>query len=93
MMNGKPIHPVQAEGTLPTAEFHPSDKAAFARLNQRRIALINKEFDQGLSDKEKAELEQLQAAMDRFLEENMPLPFDILEQAKECAKREGLLGD
>jgi hypothetical protein len=93
MMNGKPIHPVPAEGTPPPADFHPSDEAAFARLNQRRIALIDKELEKGLSDKEKAELEQLQAAMDRFLEENMPLPFDILERAKECAKREGLLGD
>ena len=42
--------------------------ADWTAKKQRRVALINQKYDQGLSQKEEAELEQLQEEMDRYLE-------------------------
>jgi hypothetical protein len=59
--------------------------------NLRRIELINRDLDSRLSEAERAELEQLQAEIDRYLEQQSPLPFEFIEQLKRSASAEGLL--
>jgi hypothetical protein len=59
--------------------------------NRRRAELIEKKFSTGLTATEDAELERLQEDMDRYLDATWPLPFDILEDIRECARREGLI--
>jgi predicted DNA-binding antitoxin AbrB/MazE fold protein len=61
--------------------------------NPRRIELINKETDTGLSAEEAAELNRLQAELDQALQRDNPLPWDKLHAIEDCAKREGLLND
>jgi hypothetical protein len=79
--------------TATTSALPPDDTAQRARTNQRRIELINKELDVGLTPAEAAELQQLQAAIDLYLQTHLPLPMDVLQQLQDAARREGLLND
>jgi hypothetical protein len=83
-------------GPQPAAEDGDRESARtqeWARNNRRRIGLINRELDGGLSATEQPELRQLQAELDQYLDQRWPLPFDRLPEAREAARREGLLRD
>jgi hypothetical protein len=55
--------------------------------NRRRIFLINKEFDEGLTASEKAELRELQEDVDRHVDALHPLPTREVSQLLETARR------
>ena len=56
------------------------------RLNQRRLGLIDKDIEYGLSAAEKAELDGLEKKAQDHLDANAPVSFGIIEQAsEECA--------
>jgi hypothetical protein len=55
--------------------------------NRRRIFLINKEFDEGLTASEKAELRELQEEVDRHVDALHPLPTREVSQLLEKARR------
>lgn len=57
----------------------------WAVTNRRRIALIVKQFTEGLGPDEEGELQQLQAQADRYLDEVAPLPFEHLRDLEERA--------
>lgn len=54
--------------------------------NYRRVFLIDKKFQGGLSRAEEAELEELQAEHGAFLDAIQPLPFDKLEKLEAFAR-------
>lgn len=75
-----------SDQTIPSAS--PS---GWPGKNARRLELIDKTVGKGLTAAETEELRELQKECDRFLEVLQPLPFDVLEQVKACARREGLI--
>jgi hypothetical protein len=80
-----------AEASLPTAPVNGAGQSA--QRNQRRIELINKEGDNGLTPEEAAELDHLQVQIDQVLQRDQPLPWGKVRALEECARREGLLTD
>jgi hypothetical protein len=60
-----------AQGLLGSALSKIAEVAAWLRAHQRRAELIRKRRDLGLTPEERAEFEQLQAAVDQW-----PAPFD-----------------
>jgi hypothetical protein len=54
--------------------------------NQRRIHLINKQFSKGLNTAEEAELAQLQAEMDSYIDSTHPLPTQALKELRDSAR-------
>ena len=54
--------------------------------NHRRIFLIDKKFQSGLSQPEQAELEELQDKHGAFLAAIQPLPLDRLEELEAFAR-------
>lgn len=62
-------------------------KDLWSEKNRRRVFLINKEEDKGLSEREKKELQQLQEELDRHLDQVAPLPFEALDQFKKVVNR------
>jgi hypothetical protein len=67
---------------------HPEQ--AWEALNQRRVDLIEKESNAGLSQDEQTELEKIQEVTGKYLNIIAPLPFDRLEQVEEQARRAGI---
>jgi hypothetical protein len=67
---------------------HPDEK--WEALNKRRVELIEKEADAGLSEEELSELEAIQKEIGRYLNIIAPLPFEVLEQFEERARRAGI---
>ena len=59
-------------------------------LTKRRIELIDKEAGDGLDAEELAELERIQKVTGKYLNRIAPLPFDLLDQFEERARRAGL---
>lgn len=54
--------------------------------NRRRVFLIDKKFQVGLSQAEEAELEELQAEHGEYLDTIQPPPFDKLEELEAFAR-------
>lgn len=75
---------------LPPNKGTSVDKKRRALRNRRRVELIHKELEEGLDPAEEKELHGLQAEMSRYLDALMPLPFDLLEEIRDCARRDGL---
>jgi hypothetical protein len=75
--------PQRIEDAGPT----PLSDAEWRVCNDRRIALIGKQFSLGLTPAEAAELQDLQAEADRRLHESAPLPFEHLERMEEYVRR------
>jgi hypothetical protein len=51
--------------------------------NQRRVALLDRKYDGGLSAAEEAELAMLQDALDRYIDQVAPLPLDELRRLQQ----------
>ena len=64
--------PAKASDARATAEWTEEK-------NARRVALVNKKYDQGLTAAERKELEQLQAEVDRFGDRAVPARNEVLE--------------
>lgn len=58
----------------------PTMPLLLRRKNARRIDLIHKEFDQGLTLAEKVELKGLCREVEEWINTNFPLPFDELRK-------------
>ncbi len=67
---------------------HP--EARWESLEKRRRDLIEKEAGDGLDEEERNELEALQKETGQFLNLVAPLPFEVLEQFEERARRAGV---
>jgi hypothetical protein len=67
-----------------------NELASWDDLNARRVHLINKEIAEGLSPSEKAELDDLQGQVERYLDARFPLPFHILDRLGELAAKDGI---
>ena len=67
---------VQVEPGAATAP--PSDEWTEEK-NARRVALINKKYDQGLTAAERKELQRLQAGVDEFADRSAPVRTEVLE--------------
>jgi hypothetical protein len=70
--------------------FKASDMASWEVLNRRRLDLVDKEVEQGLTAAEGTELRALQKKADAYLDIVAPLPFEIFDKLRECAKVDGL---
>jgi len=70
--------------------LNPGEMSSWEDLNRRRLHLIDKEVDQGLTPNEEAELRVLQTKADAHLDIVAPLPFEIFDRLRECAKKDGL---
>jgi hypothetical protein len=70
-------------------EFEHPDEI-WESLNHRRVELIEKEADTGLSEDEHRELETIQEETGRHLNTIAPLPFEMLERFEERARCAGL---
>ena len=64
--------PAKASDARATAEWTEEK-------NARRVALVNKKYDQGLTAAERKELKQLQAEVDRFGDRAVPARNEVLE--------------
>jgi hypothetical protein len=62
------------------------DEDVWLTKNRRRVALIDKQFSEGLNSAEAEELLGLQAEMDQRLETVAPLPYEELELLEERAR-------
>ncbi len=60
------------------------------QLNERRLSLIDKDIDQGLSAAEQVELAELEKKAEEHFDKIAPLSFEIIDRLKECAARDGL---
>ncbi len=67
---------------------NPAEK--WESLNRRRVELIEKEADVGLGEDEQSELEGIQKETGRYFNTIAPLPFDMLEEFEERARRAGI---
>ena len=65
-------------------------KPTWEQLNQRRLALIDKDIDHGLSAAETAELADLEKKAQQYLDATAPVSFEIINRLKQCAARDGL---
>jgi hypothetical protein len=81
--------PVTANHDVPAGENLEIGTPAWGRMNQRRWHLIQKEYDDGLDDKEQAELEILQRQSLATVEKEVP---EDLEEDKELAALLARLG-
>jgi DNA-binding transcriptional ArsR family regulator len=70
--------------------FKSSDPGEWEALNRRRLHLIDKEVEKGLTGPEEAELHILQGKADAYLDLIAPLPFEIFDRLRESAKKDGL---
>jgi hypothetical protein len=66
-------------------------KNEFEAKNKRRLALIDKEFGSGLTKEEEQEMAQLETETNQYMDAVYPLPFHMLNELRETARREGLL--
>lgn len=73
--------PVTIPGTETLPEQSPPSSrfASWPGKNTRRLKLIDKKSEKGLTAAETEELAQLQEECERYLESLHPLPFDALE--------------
>ena len=55
------------------------DDLTWEKYNDRRLFLIEKKFNDDLTEKENRELEQLQNIASIYINKNFPLPFDKLD--------------
>jgi hypothetical protein len=65
-------------------------QSAWEHVNERRLSLIEKDIDQGLSVAEKAELDELEKKAEDYMDANAPVSFEMIDRLKECAARDGL---
>ncbi len=70
-------------------DINRATEAAWDRLNRRRLKLIDKDMEQGLSAAEKAELDELENKARDYVNRLFPLPFGMLEKLRECAAKDG----
>jgi hypothetical protein len=62
---------------LPPPTSHRTNGEVWTlEMNQRRCALLDRKYDQGLTTEEEAELALLQDAMYRYVDRVAPLPLD-----------------
>ena len=64
----------------------PFSKAVFEQKNQRRISLIHKQIDTGLTPMEAEELECLQNEVMEYVDVIAPFPVETLERMKAALK-------
>ena len=64
-------------------------ESTWEQLNQRRLALIDKDIDHGLSAAEAAELADLEKKAQQYLDATAPVSFEIISRLQECAARDG----
>jgi hypothetical protein len=65
-------------------------EAPWEQVNRRRLDLIDKDIEHGLSAAEKAELDVLEKKAEDYTNANAPVCFEIIDRLKECAARDGL---
>lgn len=65
-------------------------ESTWEQLNERRLSLIEKDIEQGLSAAEKAELDELEKKAEDYMDANAPVSFEMIDRLKECAARDGL---
>ncbi len=80
----------QSLGSDQTAAMTRATEALWVQLNQRRLGLIDKDIEHGLSTAEQAELDDLEKKAQEHLDANAPVSFEIIDRLKECAARDGL---
>ncbi len=66
------------------------DERSWEKLNLRRLDLIDKDINTGLTPPEKAELDDLERKADDYLNEVAPLPWGIFEKLREAAAEAGV---
>jgi hypothetical protein len=76
-----------------TLSFEISVEKWWELLNERRLRLIDKDIDEGLSDAERTELDELEKKAEDYLNRVAPLPFEMIEKLKACAAKDGLRVD
>lgn len=72
-------------------DINRATEGAWDRLNRRRLKLIDKDMEHGLSAVEKAELDELEKEAEDYVNRVAPLPFGMLEKLKECAAKDGFI--
>jgi len=72
---------------LSRAPEHPDQPDAWRELNVRRFEMIRKRHQRGLTESEEAELAELQAAADRWLEPIDRQRLEALAPFEELAQR------
>jgi hypothetical protein len=66
-------------------------EAHWEEINGRRLNLIDRDIEHGLSAAEKAELDELEKVAEDYVNRVAPLPFGMLEKLKECAAKDGFI--
>jgi hypothetical protein len=66
------------------------DGEAWMSMNDRRVFLIRKEADSGLSPSEEGELEELQSIIADYINKVAPLPWDRLEALERKVRELGI---
>lgn len=71
--------------TFGAVSIGPRDDVAtrLAAANERRLHLIDKQFDEGLTPDESAELERLQEEVSAIIDSQAPSRFDIIRELEE----------
>jgi hypothetical protein len=76
---------------LGTTHAPPRDnEAAWRGANSRRLNLIDKDMEHGLSEEERLELEQLEMEVQVYLDRVAPISFEFIERLERSAASEGL---
>lgn len=52
----------------------------FREWNRERVRLIDRQIAGTITPEEQAQLDAMQAAMDRYLEQSSPRPTDVLDE-------------
>lgn len=78
--------------SVPAKKKPPMSKKEFESKNKRRLELLGKEFDGGeLTKEEEQELAELTKETERYVDAVYPLPFAMLDELRDIARREGLI--
>jgi hypothetical protein len=85
-----PTNGVPRTPPAPSKPLLPMTEDEYNRKNERRHALIDKEFDGGLTAAEEQELALLEKVTSQYLDAAFPLPFEIIEKMKELARKDGI---
>ncbi len=68
------------EAAVSDTHFQETEDETLEQDNERRLSLIQKKYDTGLSHEEERELQDLQIKIADQAHQRFPLPFDFLEE-------------
>ena len=77
----------EARDSLSTSYARRNDGVPWDFKNRRRLKLINRKFQTGLSQREEAELDALQIEYGDYLDAMQPPPIRMLEHLESLAKQ------